>query len=165
MAERKQRLKLKFPSMTTANRSSRPFESHYHYLHGTVKNPGPDVLRNKLRLWLPSRLSYSAQERLYRAKEFEDGKPPLEVSPFVDNAVRLIIALLAVLALVVPMWVMTVRPSAAKSLITASIFMVVFACTLSFAVKSTNVETLVATATYSAVLVVFVGTNFSRSEA
>jgi hypothetical protein len=32
---------------------------------------------------------------------------------------------------------------------------------LSFGVKTTNVETLVATATYSAVLVVFVGTNSS----
>jgi hypothetical protein len=39
--------------------------------------------------------------------------------------------------------------------------MVIFVSVLLFAAKTSNVETLVAAATYSAVLVVFVGTNSS----
>lgn len=93
--------------------------------------------------------------------EYEQGKPPIEISPFVDNAVRLFLASVAVLVLVAPMCIMSVQPSLTKNLITASVFMVLFACGMSFGVKGTNVETLVATATYSAVLVVFVGTNSS----
>ncbi|KAL6401827.1 hypothetical protein AUP68_14283 [Ilyonectria robusta] len=158
---RKQRLKLKFPSMTTTYQHTRPFESHYYYLHDNAKNPAPDVLRDKLRHWLPPQLSYSAQERLYRSKEFDEGKPPAEISPFVDNLVRLSVALVAVVVLVAPMCILSVHPSPTKSLITSSVFMIIFACALSFGVKSSNIETLVATATYSAVLVVFVGTNSS----
>lgn len=157
--DRKQRLKLKFPSAVLSCRYSSPFESHYHYLHDNEKSPAPDFLRDKLRHWLPNRLSYSSTERTRRPLEFKQGKPPADISPLVDNLVRLFVSLMAVLALVAPMCIMAVRPSPAKSLITASIFMVVFACSLSFAMKTTNVETLVATATYSAVLVVFVGTN------
>lgn len=140
---------------------SRPFESHYYYLHDNTKHAVPDFLRDKLRLWLPLRFSYSAQERLFRSQEFEEGKPPAEISPLVDSLVRLLIALMAVLVLVAPMHIMSVQPSETKSLVTSSAFMVLFACVLSFAVKTTNVETLVATATYSAVLVVFVGTSSS----
>lgn len=121
----------------------------------------PDFLRDKLRQWLPSRFSYSAQERLFRSQEFEDGKPPAEISPLVDNTVRLLVALMAVLVLVIPMHIMSVKPSPTKSLVTSSAFMVLFAAVLSFAVKTSNVETLVATSTYSAVLVVFVGTSSS----
>jgi len=83
----KQRLKFKFPSVTTAYHHTRPFESSYYYLHDNAKHPVPDILRNKLRRWL-------AQERLYRGKEFEDGKPPAEISPMVDNLVRLLIGLI-----------------------------------------------------------------------
>jgi hypothetical protein len=119
----------------------------------------PDILRNTLRLWLPIQLSYSSEERRYRSKEFEEGQPPIEISPFVDNFVRLCIALIAVVVLIVPMCIMSVWPSLSKSLVTAAVFMVLFACGMSFGIKGTNVETLVATATYSAVLVVFVGTS------
>jgi hypothetical protein len=58
--------------------------------------------------------------------------------------------------------VMSIRPSLTKNLVTASVCMILFAVRLSFWVKSTNMETLVATATYSAVLVVFVGASTSQ---
>ncbi|OTA85627.1 hypothetical protein M434DRAFT_16063 [Hypoxylon sp. CO27-5] len=160
---RKQRLKYKFQSMTTSYRHTRPFESHYYYLHDNARHPMPDVLRDKLRRWLPLRLSYSSQERRYRSKEFDEGKPPDEISPLVDNLVRLSVALVAVLVLAVPICIISVQPSLTKSLVTSIIFMVLFACALSFGVKSSNIETLVATATYSAVLVVFIGTNTQAS--
>ncbi len=144
-------------------RHTRPFESHYYFLHDNSTHPASDMLRDKLRHWPPPHLSYSAQERLHRCKEFEEGKPPAEISPSVDNLVRLFVAFIAVCVLVAPMCIMSVYPSPTKSLITSSVFMVVFACALSFAAKTSNIETLVATATYSAVLVVFVGANSSTT--
>lgn len=61
--------------------------------------------------------------------------------------------------LVVPMLIMAIDPSQTKSLATASVSVIVFALILSFAIRLSNVETLVSTATYAAVLVVFVGTS------
>jgi hypothetical protein len=159
IATRKQRLKASFPSLTTSCRASRPFESHYYsLLHDGATNK-PDILRDKLRQWLPVRLTYSAQEKRFRAKEFEEGRIPRDISNFVDNTVRLCVALLAGAFLIGPMCVMSIRPSLTKSLITSSVCTILFSCGLSFGVKSTNVETLVATATYAAVLVVFVGSS------
>lgn len=54
---------------------------------------------------------------------------------------------------------MTLQPSEKKSLVTVSVAVVNFALILAFGVKVSNVETLVSTATYAAVLVVFVGTS------
>lgn len=155
--DRKQRLKAGFPRMVTEFRNTRPFESHYYFLNdNSVK---VDALRDNLRQWLPSRLSYTHQERRYRAKEFEEGKAPVEVSTFVDRLARFIVAVIGIASLVIPMLIMSIRASQTKSLITASVSTVLFAIVLSFGLKTTNVETLVSTATYSAVLVVFVGAN------
>lgn len=76
-----------------------------------------------------------------------------------DRIVRLIVAFIGGAFLVVPMLVMTLHQSQTKSLITASLSVVFFAIAISFGFKTTNVETLVATATYAAVLVVFVGST------
>lgn len=159
MERRKQRLKLKFPSLTIKYRQTRPFESHYRFLNDNSHIQKPDFLRDKLRQWLPAQLSYSTHERHYRAKEYEEGEVPMEISSFVDISVRLLVSLVAVVVLVAPMCIMAVNPSPTKSLVTSSVFMVLFACSLSFGIKTSNAETMVATATYSAVLVVFVGTN------
>lgn len=151
--QRKLRLKRRFRSITLSYRHTLPFESHYYYLHDNAKHPESDFLRDKLRHWLPPRLSYSAQERQHRRQEFEDGKPPAEISPLVDNIVRLAVALVSVVVLVAPMCIMVLNPSPVKSLITSAVSMVIFACALSFAIKTSNINVLVATATYSAVLV------------
>ncbi|KAH0601351.1 hypothetical protein MHUMG1_00225 [Metarhizium humberi] len=94
---RKQRLKFKFPSVTTVHHHTRSFEYHYYYLHDNAKHAVVDALCNKLRHWISPRLSYSSQERLYRSKEFGDAKSTDEISTLVDNLVRLLIALVAVL--------------------------------------------------------------------
>lgn len=143
--------------MTTELRNTRPFESHYYFLDDNKIKP--DALRDNLRQWLPSKLSYSQHERRYRAREFEEGKAPIEISSFVDTLVRLVVAFIGIASLVIPMLIMSIHPSQTKSLITASVSTIIFAIVLSFGLKTTNVETLVSTATYSAVLVVFVGAN------
>jgi hypothetical protein len=72
------------------------------------------------------------------------------------------VAITGGLFLVTPMIIMTLQPSEVKSLVTVSAFVLLFALSLSFGVKVSNIETLVSTATYAAVLVVFVGTSSGK---
>ncbi|EXV06089.1 hypothetical protein X797_000806 [Metarhizium robertsii] len=48
--------KFKFP-VTTIHHHTRPFESHYYYLHDNAKHVAVDALCNKLRHWISPRLS------------------------------------------------------------------------------------------------------------
>lgn len=57
------------------------------------------------------------------------------------------------------MIIMNIHESQVKSLATLLVAVVVCALIVSFGVRVSNIETLVSTATYSAVLVVFVGTS------
>ena len=83
----------------------------------------------------------------------------MRVSQFVDRLVRFSVSILGGTFLVVPMLIMAIDSSQTKSLATVSVSVIVFALLLSFAIRLSNVETLVSTATYAAVLVVFVGTS------
>ncbi|KAJ2902112.1 hypothetical protein MKZ38_001021 [Zalerion maritima] len=134
-----------------------PYQSHYAY-YKTASSP-VDPLRKAFMRRLPSQLTYSHEERRQRAREFEEGKPPLMVSKFVDGLVRFVLAVTGGLFLVVPMMIMAIKPSETKSLIMVSVSLLVFSLVLAMGIKVSNVETLVATATYAAVLVVFVGTS------
>ncbi|KAM0476079.1 hypothetical protein ACHAPX_006496 [Trichoderma viride] len=160
---RKMRLKSKFPSMVLRHRKTRPFESHYYYLQDGNSDSKVEFFRDFLRRHLPRRWTYNKEERQHRLQEYQQGKLPLQISKTVDKTVRLGVSLLAVASLVAPMCIMILNPSMTKSLITSSLFMVAFAVGISFGMKTSNSETLVATATYSAVLVVFVGTNSGSS--
>lgn len=114
---------------------------------------------------LPSRLTFSPHERLARAKEYEEGHSPREVSGFIDRLARFVIAIAGSgIFLIVPMIIMAIQPSIQNSLITVSVAVVVFSLVLSFGIQGTNLETLVSTATYAAVLVVFVGTSSGSSQ-
>lgn len=112
-------------------------------------------------VYLPRRFTFSRQEREKRLKEYEQGDPPREVSIFVDTLARFIIAITGGACLIVPMIIMSLNPSEVKSLVTLSVAVVIFSLMLSFGIRVSNIETLVSTATYAAVLVVFVGTNSS----
>lgn len=156
-----------------------PWESHYAYFHDgggggqpqqrqnqrQHNHPGvaaaftTDPFRRLLMRVLPPRLTFSREERQARAREYEEGRPPRHVSGVVDGLARFIMAIAGGVFLVVPMIVMTLQPSQTKSLVTVSVAVVVFSLLLSLGIKVSNIETLVSTATYAAVLVVFVGTS------
>ncbi|KAJ4312901.1 hypothetical protein N0V84_009711 [Fusarium piperis] len=133
------------------------FSSHYAFFQGAETRI--DDIRAALMKHLPSRLAFSEEEYRNRSVEYRDGKPPKEVSNLVDRSARFVVAVTGGLFLVVPMIIMTLQPSVVKSLITVSAFVFLFALGLSFIVGVSNIETLVSTATYAAVLVVFVGTS------
>lgn len=109
---------------------------------------------------LPGRLAFSAEERTQRVREYREGKLPMQASKFVDRLARFLVAVAGGAFLIVPMLIMTLGgPSLNTSLITVSVAVLVFALVIAFAVRASNAETMVATATYAAVLVVFVGTS------
>ena len=133
------------------------FYSHYAYFDEADTTTDP--FRGYLMRTLPVYFTYSKNERLDRSMEYEEGKEPKDVSPFVDHLARFVIAITGGLFLIAPMLVMAIDTSQKKSLITVSVSALLFALVLSFGVRTSNVEALVSTASYAAVLVVFVGTN------
>jgi hypothetical protein len=118
-----------------------------------------DVLRDRLKAWLPRYLSYSKRERLDRVEAYYiGGDPPKQVSTFVDGFARFIIAFISGASLIVPMVIMSLHKSLTKSLITTSISVLLFAAFASL-IQAQNSEIITATAAYAAVLVVFVGVS------
>jgi hypothetical protein len=140
-----------------SNKSEAPFGSHYFY--AVSNRPTVDPVRDWLRQTLPRSLTYSPEERQARQNEFEASQPALQISDFVDRLARFIAALIGRFFLIVPMVIMVLNQSRTKSLITVSVAVLLFSAALAFGLKANNVETLVSTATYAAVLVVFVGTS------
>jgi VIT1/CCC1 family predicted Fe2+/Mn2+ transporter len=137
---------------------------HSHYAFFVDKEQRTDPLREFVMESFPRWLTYSRKEKLARKKEYGEGKRPNEVSPLVDKFVRFSVAITGGLFLVVPMLIMTLGgQSQNKSLITVSVAVFWFVLSLAFGIRVSNAETLVATATYAAVLVVFVGTSSSGS--
>jgi len=105
-------------------------------------------------------VAYTKSEILAKSDEYLGGDPPEEVSTLIDRLARFIVAVIGGAALVVPMLIMRLpRVTLTKSLVTTSIAVVLFAAALSIGFRASNTDTLVATATYAAVLVVFVGTS------
>ncbi|KAH4189907.1 hypothetical protein HBI29_059650 [Parastagonospora nodorum] len=133
------------------------FNSHYSYFDDA--EPRTDALRSTLMNALPAWLTYSSNERSARRREFSEGKPPKEVSPFIDRLCRFTIAAVGGSFLVGPMLIMAIDSSTTKSLVTVSVSVLIFIAVLTFGVRVGNVEALVSTATYAAVLVVFVGSS------
>jgi hypothetical protein len=118
-----------------------------------------DPIREFLRKRLYKRLSWPAAEIISRRLDFYKNGIPETYSPFVDWLARFIIAIGGGAALIVPMLIMSIHSSQPKSLVTVSGAVVLFALCVSLVFQAENRETLTATATYAAVLVVFVGTS------
>ncbi|KAK0260356.1 hypothetical protein LTR91_009420 [Friedmanniomyces endolithicus] len=154
---RRRDLSQAFPEI--ANLPGEPYNSHYCTL-GSDPEFLSDPIRDYLKGVVPRHLAYSKPEMDLNMDGYLAKLPPETISPSVDRVTRFIIAFAGGAALVVPMLVMSL-PSAhkTKSLITVSVAVTLFAATMSLAVRASNSETLVATATYAAVLVVFVGTS------
>ena len=149
-------LHVAFPEL--ANRLSEPFNTTYRTLNRKIALNG-DVVREILRRYLTRRLSWSPSERKANKVGYHKGERPKTYSPFLDALARFIIAVGGGLSLIVPMLVMSFDASRTKSLVTVSVAVVLFALLLSLGFDTDNKDTLMATATYAAVLVVFVGTS------
>lgn len=155
--ERQRDLSQAFPEI--ADLEGGPFNSQYCALFSPAGIPS-DPIRKALSGILPRRLTYTKAEMESRLDEYLAGRPPATISPFVDKLTRFVIAFTGGASLVVPMLIMSLpSTNQKKSLITVSVAVTLFASLLSIGIRASNSETLVATATYATVLVVFVGTS------
>lgn len=119
-----------------------------------------DALRRWLKDSLPTWFTVSADEAKRRNQVDNKTKsPPKEISPQVERLARFVVAISGGLMLIVPMLIMRIHGDLVKSLVTTSLSVILFAATTSVLFKATDVNTLAATAAYTAVLVVFVGTS------
>lgn len=141
--------------------------------------PGTDTLRSILINILPQSLVYQTKEDAEKAKTeraenkvrqaqrvkkfdwsvYRTNRPI--ITRFVDDLAfflpRFAIAIISGASLIVPMIIMTLNKSLTKSLITTSAAVLLLAGVLSFIIKAKTYDIITTTATYAAVLVVFVG--------
>lgn len=110
---------------------------------------------------LPRQLTYTKAEISYRTDEYLSGVSPENISPSVDRLARFVLGVVGGAAPVIPMLIMSINNTQAKSLTKTSAAVVFFAIAMAAGMRATNAETLAATAAYAAVLVVFVGTSGS----
>lgn len=95
----------------------------------------------------------------YEDTKLPPGKPnPVveQISPNVDRFARLLVSLTGGAFLLVPMYALTFIQEQRYQLVTVGLFVIFFAVVVALATKATNQELLGATATYAAVLVVFI---------
>jgi hypothetical protein len=117
-------------------------------------------------IWaLPKEWTWSREEKESRPLSYssdsqgEKGFHPRQASLGVQIIGSTIIALFSGACIIAPMVFMSIRPDHSKNLITVSVSVVVFGFFLAAVVQMRSKEIFVATATYAAVLVVFVGAS------
>ncbi len=86
-----------------------------------------------------------------------------EVSRLVNRLAWIIVAITGGVFLLVPMIIMTFATDAHMRLVVVSVAVLWFAVSVALVSKATNQELIAATAAYSAVLVVYVGTTSRAS--
>ncbi|KAH7378609.1 hypothetical protein BKA64DRAFT_585735 [Cadophora sp. MPI-SDFR-AT-0126] len=155
---REQQLSLTESFQDIASKRGAPYDTRYLRLPSTLQQK-PDAVREALRKYLLRSLSWTTEEKRLRRNDYYQGRPPHIYSTFVDRLARFIMAFVGGAALLIPMIIMVFDSSLSKSLATTSVSVLLFAGFLSFGISASNQDTLAATATYAAVLVVFVGTS------
>ena len=119
-------------------------------------------LKNILKGVLPSSWTWTAEEReQYGIKEAKQAKNqlPERDTIIVHTIASFILSLCSGAAIIVPMIIMSFQPGQTKSLVTTSVAVLLFGFVLSAVIRIKTSDIFLATATYAAVLVVFVGTS------
>lgn len=124
-----------------------------------------DALRRFLIRKLPVQVTYTAEEKELRKNDYMEGRPPRKLAPWLDHFLRSTISLVGGVFVVAPMLIMSFSPSQTKSLVVISSAVAIFGLVVSLGIRVSSIETLVATATYAAVLVVFVGSTTGNGNA
>jgi hypothetical protein len=132
-------------------------ESYRHLPEKQKPFPHGDPLRHFLCSHLSVWMTYSKDEKEHFRSNFDSNYFPRDISPTMERLTRYIIAMFSAVSIQVPIIIMSFHKSRAKSLVTTSIALVLFACCCSLTLRTANDQTLVVTAGYAAVLMVFVG--------
>ncbi|KAI2472674.1 hypothetical protein F4781DRAFT_318043 [Annulohypoxylon bovei var. microspora] len=139
-----------------------PYDNEYLSL-----NPKPmqslDPVRAFLRIHLPRHLSWTEEEKSSRRGDYSQGLPPDLCSRTLNRIARFLVGIVGGAWLIVPLLIMAFDSSLTKTMITVCTAVVLFALAVSLVFELDNKDTVTATATYAAVLVVFVGTSTGGS--
>ena len=162
MKKRRDRCKEYFPETAHSRFPTvRPFETENYRclprLSKTALEPFSDEVREFLRIYLPRQLSWTDAEKTASLDFYDDGYAPNDLGPNVDRLARFIVAMVGALFILVPMYIMALHQNRTKNLVTTTIAVVLFALLCSLTLRTSNDQTLGATAGYAAVLTVFVG--------
>src|SRR5579862_3919273 len=139
-----------------------PYDNQYLSLN-PKPTQRPDPVREFLRIYLPRHLSWTQEERSVRRADYSQSLPPEMYSRSVDHIARFLVGIVGGACLIVPLLIMAFHSSLSKTMITVCTAVVLFSLAVSLLFELDNKDTVTATATYAAVLVVFVGTSTSRS--
>ncbi|CAO2654505.1 Nn.00g112380.m01.CDS01 [Neocucurbitaria sp. VM-36] len=140
-----------------------PYDNQYLSLN-LKPTQKPDPVREFLRLHLPRQLSWTEEEKIARRADYSRGiLPPEMYSPALNRIARFLVGIVGGAWLIVPLLIMAVHLSLTKTMITVCTAVVLFALAVSLVFELDNKDIVTATATYAAVLVVFVGTSTSAS--
>ena len=118
-----------------------------------------DPLRSTLYQWLRAFNFYRSYGQSDTERQMNRRKTDLNTTLLADIAARFLVALLAGIFLVIPLVILSFQSDPKAHLLTVSICIVVFSFLLSLGTKASNQETMVASAGYAAVLVVFVASS------
>lgn len=119
--------------------------------------PFSDEIREFLRAYLPVQLSWTDAEKEISPDSYKDKLRPRTLSPNGDRLARFLVAMVGALFILVPMYIMALHQNRNKNLITTTVAVLLFALLCSVTLRTSNDQTLGATAGYAAVLTVFVG--------
>lgn len=156
------------------------FEDAYHSLirnlqrHGLSTDaswlyspPHSGQFGNKLQIFLqthlPTWFTWSISERKSQPNYYAKGKLPVKISLQIRVISSMILSVFSGATIVVPIVIMSFNSSRNKSLITVSAAVALFGFVLAAVVKASSESVFIATATYAAVLVVFVGASGTGS--
>lgn len=136
---------------------------HFDYVSFPASAPGLDQVRSVLKRILPAK--HAPNQRYSPARMGKVGLTVshTEVSRLVNRLAWIIVAITGGVFLLVPMIIMTFATDAHMRLVVVSVAVLWFAVSVALVSKATNQELIAATAAYSAVLVVYVGTTSGAS--
>jgi hypothetical protein len=148
--------------VSIADLSGDPYNCRYcSFPSSTHPSIFADPFRKFLKTYLSRRFIYTNVEIHARDDEYIAGKPPEIISPFVHKLARFINLFTSGVSLIISILIMTPPiQNTTKSLMIILVVVTLFAVIISMGIRTTNAETLAVTATtYTAVLIVFVGSS------
>ncbi len=116
-------------------------------------------LKRMLTRVLPRRLAWSSKDRDRHPMAHDLSRMPQKTTATVRVIAGLIISICSGASIIVPMVIMSFEPGRTKSLVTSSVAILIFGFVLAAVIRAKEKEVFVATATYAAVLIVFVGAS------
>ena len=107
--------------------------------------------------YLPVKWTWTQDEKSAKADLYGEKYKPKILSSRAEIFASFLVAMAGALFILVPMYIMALKQNQTKSLVTTTVAVVLFAVLCSITLRTSNDETLAATAGYAAVLMVFVG--------